>query len=104
MDVRSAGVTKRQAAPLALKRELREISIAFLNQERALAAKLQDFENTTKAIVQLEQDLDALRVLQQNREKDALALGHEIRKLTEETSRANSRVFLVSPGSGTIRP
>jgi chromosome segregation protein len=87
-----SGGHKKASGPLALKRELREISKAFAEQDRELTAKVTSFEQLTKDIAQLEHDLDHLRQLQQNREKDALALGHEMRKLTEENNRANSRV------------
>jgi len=87
-----SGGHKKASGPLALKRELREVSKAFTEQDRELTAKSGAFEQLTKDIAQLEQDLDQLRQLQQNREKDALALGHEMRKLTEENGRANSRV------------
>jgi chromosome segregation protein len=87
-----SGGHKKASGPLALKRELREISKAFAEQDRELTAKSQAYEQLTKDIAQLEQDLDQLRQLQQTREKDALALGHELRKLTEETARANSRI------------
>jgi chromosome segregation protein len=40
----------------------------------------------------MEADLERLRSLQQAREKDALALDHEMRKLAEELNRSNSRV------------
>jgi chromosome segregation protein len=87
-----SGGHKKASGPLALKRELREISKAFAELDRELNAKSASYEQLTKDISQLEQDLDQLRQLQQNREKDALALGHEMRKLTEENARANSRV------------
>jgi chromosome segregation protein len=87
-----SGGHKKASGPLALKRELREVSKAFAEQERELAAKSSAYEQLTRDIAQLEHDLDQLRQLQQNREKDALALGHELRKLTEESARANSRV------------
>ena len=40
----------------------------------------------------LGEDLEALRGLQQNQEKEALALDHEHRKLAEEFARASSRL------------
>ncbi len=40
----------------------------------------------------LESELERLRTLQQASEKDSLALDHEMRKLTEETARSNSRI------------
>jgi chromosome segregation protein len=87
-----SGGHKKASGPLALKRELREISKAFTEQDRELTAKSAAYDQLTKDISQLEHDLDQLRQLQQNREKDALALGHEMRKLTEENARATSRI------------
>jgi chromosome segregation protein len=89
-----SGGHKKASGPLALKRELREISKAFDEQDKELNAKTSTYEQLTKDIAQLELDLDQLRQLQQNREKDALALGHEMRKLTDENARANSRISL----------
>jgi chromosome segregation protein len=87
-----SGGHKKASGPLALKRELREISKEFVAKETDLAAKVAAFDLLTKEVAQLELDLDRLRQLQQTREKDALALGHEMRKLTEENGRANSRI------------
>ncbi len=77
---------------MALKRELRELSRTLSERDRTLGEKTRAMEELTQEIAELERDLDRLRVLQQTREKDALALGHEMRKLTEETNRANSRI------------
>lgn len=87
-----SGGHKKASGPLALKRELREVAKSFAARELDLAAQTQEQDSLTREIAQLEQDLDSLRQLQQNREKDTLALGHEMRKLTEENSRANSRI------------
>jgi chromosome segregation protein len=87
-----SGGHKKASGPLALKRELREISKAFAEQDRELSSKTAAYDQLTKDIAQLESDLDQLRQLQQNREKDALALGHDMRKLTEETARSSSRI------------
>jgi chromosome segregation protein len=87
-----SGGHKKASGPLALKRELREVSRALGERDRALSEKITTFEELTQEIVTLERDLETLRGLQQTREKDALALGHEMRKLTEEASRANSRI------------
>ena len=43
-------------------------------------------------IAEHERSLERLRVEQQDREKDALALDHEMRKQAEETARANTRL------------
>jgi len=87
-----SGGHKKASGPLALKRELRETAKAMAEQERSLATRTAEFETLTAEIGKLEQDLDRLRSLQQTREKDTLALGHEMRKLTDENNRANSRI------------
>ena len=87
-----SGGHKKASGPLALKRELREVAKVLAEQERSLTERTQGFENLTTEISGLEHDLDRLRSLQQTREKDALALGHEMRKLSDENSRANSRI------------
>ncbi len=43
-------------------------------------------------IIALEAELERLRSLQQSREKDRVALDHEMRKLGEDLSRSNSRL------------
>ena len=43
-------------------------------------------------IARLESDLERLRALQQSREKDRVALDHEMRKLGDDLSRSNSRL------------
>ncbi len=87
-----SGGHKKASGPLALKRELREVGKALTEQERSLTERTQGFENLTAEISGLEHNLDRLRSLQQTREKDALALGHEMRKLSDENNRANSRI------------
>ena len=87
-----SGGHKKASGPLALKRELREVAKALGEQERSLADRTKNFENLNSEIATLEHDLERLRSLQQTREKDALALGHEMRKLSDENSRANSRI------------
>ncbi|MDQ6677655.1 MAG: chromosome segregation protein SMC [Acidobacteriota bacterium] len=87
-----SGGHKKASGPLALKRELREVTKSVTEQDRLLAESIGTFERLTEEISRLEHDLERLRMLQQTREKDALALGHEMRKLTEEHNRANSRI------------
>jgi chromosome segregation protein len=49
-------------------------------------------EGLSREIAALEGDVERLRALQQSREKDRVALDHDIRKLGEDLARANSRV------------
>ena len=55
----------------------------------ALTAELAELERGT---AQMAEDLEQLRTALQTREKDALALGHEQRKLAEEYARAGQRL------------
>ena len=87
-----SGGHKKASGPLALKRELRETAKALAERDRALAERTKTAEQLQTEIATLEHDLERLRALQQTREKDALALGHEMRKLSEEGNRANSRI------------
>ena len=87
-----SGGHKKASGPLALKRELRETAKSLGEQERSLAERTLVFENLNGEIQSLEHDLDRLRSLQQTREKDSLALGHEMRKVSDENNRANSRI------------
>ena len=87
-----SGGKKTGSGPLALKRELRELTGEVQAKQRAV-------ENTTVGLQHLEieiagytDDLEALRQLQQRQEKEALALDHEHRKLAEEFTRAQSRL------------
>ena len=49
-------------------------------------------DGLSQEIIGLEAELERLRALQQSREKDRVALDHEMRKLGEDLSRANSRL------------
>ncbi len=87
-----SGGRKTGGGPLALKRELRELSANVEAREReteAMTAQLEELEHST---AQLAEELERLRHQQQTQEKDALALDHEQRKLAEEFARAGSRL------------
>ncbi|MDQ2899733.1 MAG: chromosome segregation protein SMC [Acidobacteriota bacterium] len=87
-----SGGKKKASGPLALKRELRELATTLKERDRELAAQVSTQEKLTQAVAALENNLERLRALQQSQEKDVLALDHEMRKLTDETNRGNSRV------------
>ncbi len=57
-----------------------------------MAAETASLNAVQQRVVHLEAEMDRLRTLQQTREKDALALQHESRKLTEDSNRAASRI------------
>ncbi len=84
--------SKKTGGPLALKRELREASRMLEERSRVFAERLQSSEAVAHKMQHLEQSLDKLRSAQQASEKDTLALQHEARKLTEDSTRAQSRI------------
>jgi len=86
------GGKKAGSGPLALKRELRELAGAVQAREKEMAETAARLEALDREAAALEQELERLRALQQDQEKEALALGHETRKLAEESARANSRL------------
>jgi chromosome segregation protein len=87
-----SGGKKTGSGPLALKRELRDVSSQF-------NAKQTDFDRTKAALDDLEvgihkltEELERLRHQQQSQEKDAVGIQHEMRKVTDEFNRAQSRL------------
>ena len=87
-----SGGRKTGSGPLALKRELREITSQSAQKQTAVEEVTRRIEEFERELQLLDEELERLRGQQQGQEKDALALDHEIRKLTEEYARANSRV------------
>jgi len=87
-----SGGRKSVGGPLALKRELRELSSQVEVRQREADQAARELEQLEQAVAALGKALEELRGEQQAREKDALALDHEQRKLAEETARAGSRV------------
>ncbi len=86
------GGKKSGAGPLAMKREARELATK-------LQAKLSAFEQMTARLEKLngeitacEAQLERLRGVQQTREKERVALDHDMRKLGEDLGRTNSRL------------
>jgi chromosome segregation protein len=86
------GGKKSGAGPLAMKREARELGVKLQSRQSALDERLARQEGLSREIAALEGDVERLRALQQSREKDRVALDHDIRKLGEDLARANSRV------------
>ncbi|HLG96012.1 MAG TPA: chromosome segregation protein SMC [Bryobacteraceae bacterium] len=80
------------SGPLALKRELRELTGDVQSKHQALEETAGRLEQLERQIALLSEDLEELRLLQQRQEKEALALDHEHRKLAEEFARASSRL------------
>lgn len=80
------------AGPLALKRELRELTASVHLKESQVQETADAVEALENEITTLTDELERLRALQQLQEKDALALDHQHRKLAEEYANASSRV------------
>ncbi len=86
------GGKKSGAGPLALKRELREVTELEGRKKAeldALQATVADLESSG---ARLGEELETLRSRQQAQEKDVLALDHESRKLAEEFQRVQTRL------------
>jgi len=84
------GGRKNTGGPLALKRELRELTGQVEIRERETDDLTAELESLERAAALLAEELEQVRALQQTQEKDALALDHEQRKLAEEYARAGS--------------
>jgi chromosome segregation protein len=88
-----SGGKKTGSGPLALKRELREVTElerSKLEQFQGAQANLASIE---EELVGLNEQLEVLRGQQQGHEKEVLALDHESRKLAEEFQRVNGRLL-----------
>jgi chromosome segregation protein len=86
------GGKKSGAGPLAMKREARELTTTLQARQKALDEMVGRLDGLNQEVIGLEAELERLRALQQSREKDRLALDHDMRKLGDDLSRANSRV------------
>ena len=87
-----SGGKKTGSGPLALKRELRELTGEVQIKHQAVEETAARLDHLEREIAALGEDLEALRGLQQKQEKEALALDHEHRKMAEEFARASSRL------------
>ena len=86
------GGRKSGAGPLAMKREARELAVKLTGRQAQLDEMLGRQDGIHREIAGLEAELERLRALQQAREKDRVALDHDMRKLGEDLSRSNSRL------------
>ncbi len=84
------GGKKTGAGPLALKRELREVSQLEEVKSNEVAAAEADVVQFETAIARISESLEQVRNQQQAHEKELLAMDHETRKLAEEAGRARS--------------
>jgi chromosome segregation protein len=86
------GGKKSGAGPLAMKREARELAVKVDQAQAALDAQVAGLDGINQEIIALDAELERVRALQQAREKDRVALDHDMRKLAEDLSRTNSRL------------
>ncbi len=87
-----SGGKKTGAGPLALKRELREVSHLEQVKAKEMAAAQMALTELDRTIASLNERLETLRAQQQVQEKDVLALDHESRKVAEESQRVQNRL------------
>ncbi len=86
-----AGGKKTAGGPLALKRELRDVTGTLKVRERDLEAVQQAVAALDDEIARLGERLEALRAEQQGHEKEVVAIEAETRKLDEEAVRSAQR-------------
>ena len=86
------GGKKSASGPLAMKREARELGVSLQSKQKALDEQVARLADLDREIGILAAELERLRGVQQSREKDRVALEHEMRKLGDDTNRANSRL------------
>jgi chromosome segregation protein len=89
-----SGGKKTAGGPLALKRELRELSALVQTKRQDLDSAAALVSGLDSEIGSLAAELERLRAAQQSQEKKVLALEHESGKLDEEISRVTSRLSL----------
>jgi chromosome segregation protein len=87
-----SGGRKSSSGPLALKRELRELSPRLASTAEMLQAETAELARAEEGIARESEDLEALRVEMQNREKTAVASEQELKQINERLNRANSRL------------
>jgi chromosome segregation protein len=87
-----SGGKKSGAGPLALKRELRDLSQLEKQKRNDLDSAQKGLAELERNIAALAEQLEQVRTQQQTQEKDVLALDHETRKLAEEFQRSQSRL------------
>jgi chromosome segregation protein len=86
------GGKKTGAGPLVMKREARELAGRLEVREKAAGGMQTRLEDIGREIAGLEGELERLRSLQEVREKDRVALDHDMRKLGEDLARSHSRL------------
>ena len=79
------GGNKTASGPLAMKRELRELSVLYEKKQREAAAARERLDSLEKASQLLAEELELVRTELQKQEKETLLLDQEMRKLAEES-------------------
>jgi chromosome segregation protein len=87
-----SGGKKTGAGPLALKRELREVTQLEQTKQAEFTAAQARLASLERTLAELTEELESIRSKQQKEEKDVLALDHESRKLAEELQRVQARL------------
>jgi chromosome segregation protein len=87
-----SGGRKIGSGPLGLKRELRDLIGVVSNRQKELEANQAKLHDLEDEIRHLTEEMETLRTKHQGREREALALEHEDRRLAEEFGRANSKL------------
>ncbi|MGC2660548.1 MAG: chromosome segregation protein SMC [Bryobacteraceae bacterium] len=87
-----SGGKKTGAGPLALKRELREVTELERAKQSEAANAQAHLAQLEKDITALNDQLELLRSQQQAHEKDVLGLDHDSRKMAEELQRVQARL------------
>ena len=86
------GGKRATSGPLALKRELRELSALFEKKQVETTAAQERVETLEKEIQLLSEELETVRTELQKQEKETLLLDQEMRKIAEESKRANQKL------------
>lgn len=86
------GGKRATSGPLALKRELRELSALFEKKQAETTAAQERLETLEKEIQLLSEELETVRTELQKQEKETLLLDQEMRKIAEESKRANQKL------------
>jgi len=85
-----SGGKKSAGGPLALKRELREVTARLETHEHDLEQARQLVETLDGEIAELSADLETLRSSQQAQEKELVALESQARQIEEESKKAGT--------------
>jgi chromosome segregation protein len=86
------GGKRATSGPLALKRELRELSALFEKKQAEATTSQERLESLEKEIQLLAEELEVVRTELQKQEKETLLLDQEMRKIAEESKRAGQKL------------